>query len=121
MKREIAQMLEKFGNSVQVVMTSKGGEKVTYSIKAFIQPLRYKNKLYLESTVGELGIEDEGAYLYIGPPEPSPDKFGENCKVICDGENYYVTRAEQIKARDEKLYTWAILKSFYRKGVSSVI
>ena len=41
----------------------------TAPFKGFIQPLRYKNKMYLYGVNTEIGYNSQGYYLYIGPPE----------------------------------------------------
>lgn len=111
MKQQISVMLERFGSSAQVTVSGQ-----THPVKAFIQPLRYKNKLYLESAIGQFGLEDAGAYLYIGPPEPKIHPLGEDCSVCYDGAVYQVSRAERITVGDVPLYVWAVIRPSYLGG-----
>lgn len=39
-------------------------------MRAFISPLRYKNKMYLYGVNTEIGYNSQGHYLYIGHPTP---------------------------------------------------
>lgn len=112
MKQQIAVMLARFGNAAEVVLSD--GSSVT--VKAFIQPLRYKNKMYLESSIGVFGAEDEGAYLYIGPPEPQLDRLGRAGAIRYGGEVYQISRAEQIAVGDTPLYCWAVIRPRYLDG-----
>lgn len=43
-------------------------------MRAFISPLRYKNKMYLYGVNTEIGYNSQGHYLYIGPPDPRFDR-----------------------------------------------
>lgn len=116
--QQIRIMLERFGNLAEI--TGESPESADIPVKAFIQPLRYKNKMYLEPTSGVLGLEDEGSYLYIGPPEPAPSKLGDNCKIRFDGRLYSVERAEIVTVGNEQLYCWAVMKPDYINGEAAV-
>ena len=43
-KQQIAIMLARFGNAAEILQSD--GQRV--AVRTFVQPLRYKNKLYLE-------------------------------------------------------------------------
>ena len=75
----------------------------TAPFKGFIQPLRYKNKMYLYGVNTEIGYNSQGYYLYIGPPEDA---------LIIDGDiKYQIDRAEKIKLGEEVLYVWAVVRT----------
>ena len=62
------------------------------AVQGFIQPLRYKNKMYLYGVNTEIGYNSQGYYLYIGPPEH--DLTVNEDALIIDGDIKY-----QIDAR----------------------
>jgi hypothetical protein len=79
--------------------------------KAFIQPLRYKNKLYQQGDYTPIGINKNDVYLYLGPDDHDLTKLN-NTHRIHDSENnrYMIDRAEKIKFNDNTLYIWAIIR-----------
>lgn len=111
-KQQIAIMLARFGNAAEILQSD--GQRV--AVRAFVQPLRYKNKLYLESAIGVFGEEEDGAYLYIGPPEPQLDRMGHDCRISYDGQVYRISRSEQIVVGDVPLYCWAVIRPQYAHG-----
>ncbi len=82
----------------------------TEPFNGFIQPLRYKNKMYLYGVNTEIGYNAQGYYLYIGPPEY--DLTQNEDAIIIDGDiKYQIDRAEKIKFGDEVLYVWAVVRT----------
>lgn len=104
----IEKMLNKFGNSVHI-SGSDGWQSPVFS--AFIQPLRYKNKLYMTGDVTPLGINSNNVYLYIGPADHDLTKLDKSYKIH-DRENssYFIDRAEKIKVKDDIVYIWAVIR-----------
>ena len=85
---------EKWG---RVLVIENTDSTRTAPFKGFIQPLRYKNKMYLYGVNTEIGYNSQGYYLYIGPP---------------DGDiKYQIDRAEKIKLGEEVLYVWAVVRT----------
>lgn len=79
-------------------------------MRAFISPLRYKNKMYLYGVNTEIGYNSQGYYLYIGPPEH--DLTVNEDALIIDGDvKYQIDRAEKIKFGEEVLYVWAVVRT----------
>ncbi len=78
-------------------------------MRAFISPLRYKNKMYLYGVNTEIGYNPEGYYLYIGPPFPMLEN-SEKCLIECGGDTYKIDRAETIRAGGDVIYNWAIIR-----------
>ncbi len=104
------------------------GEQATVSIngiatdtKAVIQPMRYKNKLYLEAERTELGFKDSECFLYLGPAEL--DFAGkESLTVIKTADGCYnVSRADRIKLQGVTQYIWAILTPRIKDGEYDVL
>lgn len=74
---------------------------------AFIEPLRYKNKVYVGGQYHVLGFKNSEKYLFIGPPET---ELSENESVIeMQKVKYIVKRCETYNVDDRPIYVWAIL------------
>lgn len=104
----IEKILNKHGNSVYI--SGADGWKSTI-FNAFIQPLRYKNKLYMAGDVTPLGVNRNSVYLYIGPARHDLTKL-DNSYRIHDSENntYSIDRAEKIIVKNNTIYIWAIIR-----------
>jgi len=117
LKYELDRLIRQFGQRVIVRM---GGEEVL--TPAFVQPLRYKNKMFLGGTVAETGYSDGAGYLYIGPPEPELSGMkaveGDHLEDE-DGRRYYVVQAEKVYRGREVFYVWAILRHLVEELGSS--
>lgn len=98
-------MFDKFG---QEVMLKKGNGWSSPIFGAFIQPLRYKNKMYLNGVNTVIGFNSQGHYLYIGPPEH--DISIDECTVHACGKKYTVDRSEKVYLKNEVIYIWAIIR-----------
>ena len=97
---------------------AKLGRKVTLndsgkteSCKALIQPLRYKNKMYLDGVYTEIGFNSQGHYLYIGPPTPDLTLAGDTATVSSGDKSYRIDRAERVYNGSEIFYIWAIIRT----------
>lgn len=82
----------------------------TAGMKAFISPLRYKNKMYLYGVNTEIGYNSQGHYLYIGPPDPDLTAAADGEYISCMGEKYRIDRAEKVYRGNEVFYIWAIIR-----------
>ena len=97
-KREIL----RFGNPA-VVETN--GESVR--TRAFVEPLRYRNRLYFGSDFKDLGINRREKYLYIGTP---CCPLTENKSfVTAHGQKYIVRRCETYRVGEIPIYIWAVM------------
>ena len=103
----IKSVFDGFGRSAEFV--SKDGE-VLGRMKAFISPLRYKNKMYLYGVNTEIGYNSQGHYLYIGPPDPDLTIAQDGEYINCLGEKYRIDRAEKVYKGDDVFYIWAIIR-----------
>lgn len=112
MQEKLQALIERYGRSVSLSMED-GWHSPQF--RALIQPLRYKNKMYLEGVHTPIGIHDPGYYLYIGPAAHDVTKLGSM------GEEVWAQRlrrgalpdrpAERVYLGEEALYIWAILRS----------
>lgn len=96
-----------YGRPVSFV--SKDGIEATET-KAFISPLRYKNKMYLYGVNTEIGYNSQGHYLYIGPPEIDLTAAEDGSYIRCMGEKYRIDRAEKVYNGEKPFYIWAIIR-----------
>ena len=106
---DIKRMMERYGQRVKLCLPDDGGESEAYG--AFIQPLRYKNKMYLGGVNTRIGFNREGYYLYLGPPEHDLTQLGRDMWIQCGDEKYTVDRAEVVHFGSEPSHVWAIIRS----------
>ena len=87
-----------------------GDGEILAQMNAFISPLRYKNKMYLEGTPTEIGVNEAGYFLFIAPPTMDLESLGNNGYLCDDEKKYHIDRWEKIWVGDNVFYLWAILK-----------
>ena len=86
----------------------------------FIQPLRYKNKMYLYGVNTQIGFNAQGNYLYIGPPDCDVTKLSDDV-VLHVGENRYrIDRAEKVYCGEKLYYIWAIIRTVVEESEESL-
>ncbi len=86
-------------------------EGVKEKFKALIQPLRYKNKMYLDGVYTEIGFNSQGHYLYIGPPEIDLTLAADSEFLCADSISYQIDRAEKVYKGGKVFYIWAIIRT----------
>lgn len=101
-----------YGDDVVVAVKGKSQKG-----KAFIEPLRYKNRMYIGGKRIEPGFYDGGHYLYIGQHNIPLDDI-KNTVIIRGEEKFYVKRAEMYRVGDENLYVWAIVVIYTEREAS---
>lgn len=100
-------IIDRYGQSAVLKNTKT---KTSVHFKAFVQALRYKNKLYLRGTYTELGRNQQDYYLYIGPPDVDISEIDANVKTLTvAGISYIVDRVEKHYIGEELIYYWAII------------
>lgn len=101
-------ILRAYGQSAQLEYISANGIERFY---AFVQALRYKNKLYLRGKFTEIGKNQQDYYLYIGPPQINLSKVdGVNIKLKIGDTYYLVYRSEKHYIKNKCIYIWAIIR-----------
>lgn len=101
----VAAMINRHGSSVII----HNGETAV-NTRAFVEPLRYRNKIYIGGRHHELGIYNNEKYLFIGKPS---DNIAEDESIIeCGGEKYIVKRMELYRVGDRAVYIWAIMTRY---------
>ncbi len=107
--RNIEKLFKTFATPTRVY--SESVAPYTASSYGFLQPLRYKNKMYVDTHMTELGLDDDGRYVYIGLPcNLLTDNTGNDRKIDINGKSYSVIRAENVFYKGEAIYVWAIIK-----------
>lgn len=96
-----------FGQSVEVL---EPNSSVGVKTKAFIQPLRYKDKMYMGGIYIEPGFLDGSGYLYIGASDVRLDTMPFNSLIKTKECNYVIRKARAVYFQEEILYIWAILQ-----------
>lgn len=104
-------MLYSYGRQVELC----NSEGVKEKFKALIQPLRYKNKMYLDGIYTEIGFNSQGHYLYIGPPEIDLTATADDEILSADGISYQIDRAEKVYRGDKVFYIWAIIRTIVQE------
>ena len=78
--------------------------------RGFLQPLRYKNKMYLGEVTTALGYDNSRKFLLITPPEVDVSVADGYCFSVKLDENEYCCDHREIEyLGDEKIYAWAIV------------
>ncbi|MDD6012908.1 MAG: hypothetical protein PUC33_08715 [Oscillospiraceae bacterium] len=81
---------------------------------AFLQPLRYKNKIYLSGVPTELGYDGMNKYLLMCDPRVDFSEIdGITCRLILGENAYGVDHCETIYGGKKPRYIWAIV---HREG-----
>lgn len=104
----IEQIFKSFGRDVCL---ANGYGWYSETFRAFIQPLRYKNKMYLEGIYTAAGKSEKGYYLYIGPKEHDLTKSADFL-VKAGSDTFKTERAEKVYFGNEVCYIWAVLSSY---------
>lgn len=110
-QKEVLTLLEAIGEKAKVTV----GEN-EYSINAIIQPMRYKNKLYIEQERTELGFRDTECFLYLGPAEPDFAGLESDTVIYSRDRVYNVSRADRISLKGITQYIWAVLTPRVKDG-----
>lgn len=77
----------------------------------FIEPLRYKNKMYLNGINTEIGYDSQGHYLYIGPPDHDLSDLDDSFYLVAGKDKFIIDRAERVYKGNQVFYIWAIIRT----------
>lgn len=108
----VSNIFSRYGNDMNIYINE--GEAIP--VKAFIQPLRYKNKMYIDYDRTELGIKDNSLFLYMGPATPDITGVATGTVISFDGKMYTVKRADKIGIDEKTAYIWGILTLRVKDG-----
>ena len=88
--------------------------------RCFLQPLRYKNKMYLYGVNTQIGFNAQGHYLYIGPPEHDLTQLSTRATLHVGDKAYLIDRAEKVYCGEALYYIWAIVRTVVLEGEESL-
>ncbi len=78
---------------------------------AFLQPLRYKNKMYLGGARTNIGFEGRKKFLMIYPAAVElPDATYDDSVMLYGGYRYVFDRVESVYVGNKIIYNWAIVQ-----------
>ena len=98
----VIKSIQTYGEDIAVI---NDDNKV--STRAFIEPLHYRNKIYIGGEYRTLDMKRLEKYLYVGIPDIT---LVENKTIIeRKDEKYLVKRVERYYVKEQVVYTWAIL------------
>lgn len=104
-EKDAKRLISRYGRSMKLV---KSGNETVF--KAFLQPLRYKNKMYLNAVATDLRYDCSRKYLLIAEPDVDlSDADGYEAIITDENSKYVADRAEKIYLGDTPLYTWAVV------------
>ena len=96
---------QKFGRTMSVI--SPAG---TVSCKAFLQPLRYNNIMYLCGTLFEIGYDTLRKFVLICPAKVDITEVdGIRTRLMFGDDDFCVDHCEKVFFGETPLYYWAIV------------
>ena len=103
--KRVEKMFSRYGRELSIETKTE----VT-AFEAFLQPLRYKNKMYLSSVHGELGFNTLTKYLLLCPGSIDLESVdGINVRLCLKDRDFSVDHCERVCLGEETLYYWAII------------
>lgn len=99
--------INRYGREIKAY--NSDGE-LTQEVRCFIQPLRYKNKMYTQGTPTDIGYNYSGYYLLIAPAGFDTDIIGDNGYLTDNIKRYHIDRSEKIYFGTSVFYIWAVLR-----------
>lgn len=102
--------IDNYGRNVIIIDPEDSKNKV--NTKAFIQPLRYKDKTYMGGKFKDIGQIKGAGYLYIGSRDVRLDKYPLNTIIQADEDKFVLKRAEKVHFKNDVYYIWAILQLY---------
>lgn len=98
----VIKSIQIYGEDIAVI-----NDDDTVLTRAFIEPLRYRNKIYIGGGYRTLGVKHSEKYLYVGIPDIT---LVENKTIVKRKNNeYLVKRVERYYVGEQIAYTWGIL------------
>lgn len=93
-----------------VTLLIKKDNRTVSSFKAFLQPLRYKNKIYLRGVATELGYDSLKKYLLISPADTDLSEVdGTTCSLYFGNKHLSIDHSETVYFGKDPCYNWSIV------------
>ena len=103
----VATLINKHGTELSLADGS-------FSWRAFTEPLRYTNKMYVEESSLPEGMINRTSFRYIGPPEVDISSFKRGTLIRLNGEFLTVSHSETVCFDGKPIYVYGVL-NFYSK------
>lgn len=100
--KNIENTLNHYGSDVKLW----DGDDV-YITRAFVEPLRYKTRLYIGGEYQNIKTFNKNCYLYVG--KASFELVENHTIVEVDKVEYKVVRSELYELSGQPVYWWAVL------------
>ena len=98
--------MRKFGT--QMALEESGGTSTPFT--GFLQPLRYKNKMYLGEVTTPLGFDNSRKFLLLTSSETDVSRAdGYEAAVTLGGKRFSCDHRELEYFKNEPVYAWAIV------------
>lgn len=99
-------MFDKLGLTMSIYRD--GADDLTF--KGFLQPLLYKNKLYLDGIRTEIGYDGQHTYLLISPPVYDLSLINNSTSYLTFNSNKYtINHTEKVYFGEKWLYCWSVI------------
>lgn len=108
LRERIKRAMENHGQKIYI----HDGKIQSMPYKAFIQPIRYKNRMYLQDISTVVGRDSKDYFLYIGPYDREIDQENRNFVVESNFTKYSVVKSQPVRFDDQVIYVWAVIKEF---------
>ena len=95
-------------------------ENSVQTFRAFLQPLRFKNKMYLSDNLTEIGYDTLRKFVLICPTTVDITGVdGIRTLLKFNDDSFCVDHCEQVFFKDTPLYYWAVVhqNNNWRKSV----
>ena len=93
-----------------VTISIKKGTTTVESFNAFLQPLRYKNKIYLRGVATELGYDSLKKYLLLCPADVNLSDIDGTTKALYFGNIHLsIDHTETVYLGKTPYYNWTIV------------
>lgn len=104
-EKRIRSLFDEYGIKVNLI-----GPSGEHEYRCLIQPMRYKNKMFIDSQYTKVGIVDESCFLYLGPPEHELTELIGTQLYDEFGRSFSCVKTEKIFFGNTPMYTWAVLR-----------
>lgn len=99
-----------FRHGASIYLTTSDGWK-SEVFQAYLQPVRYKNKVYLEGDYTEIGVNDNDVFIYLGPSNHDLTKLPRDTQIHdLQRRKFMIDKSERVIVNGETFYIWATVR-----------
>ena len=93
-----------------LTLSIRKGSKTLSEFNALLQPLRYKNKIYLRGVATELGYDSLKKYLLLSPADVDLSGIdGTEVSLYIGNMHLSIDHTETVYLGNEPYYNWSIV------------